>query len=63
MRCGADITASDMEGMSCLHLAVDRHENDVARALVEAGVSVNEWERCGWTPLHIAVDRGQSRSG
>ncbi len=59
MKSGADITSCDMEGMTPLHLAVDRFENEVAMALVEAGVSVNEWERCGWTPLHIAVDRGQ----
>ena len=47
-----------MEGMTPLHLAIEQFLNDVAITLVEDGANINAPERFGWTPLHIAVDRG-----
>ncbi len=59
MEHGCDINTEDAEGMSPLHLAVEQALGDVVRHLVEGGANINA-QRLGWTPLHIAVDEGDS---
>ena len=50
---GADVSLTDRQGWSCLHLAVIRGHSDCLVALLHQGVNVDQMTR-GWTSLHLA---------
>ena len=59
---GADVTATDAKGFTCLHFAaasVDRTASvDRLRVLISAGADATTTSVHGWTPLHGAAIRG-----
>ena len=53
---GADLNASDLEGVSPLLLALINGHYDVAGFLIGKGANVNAADKTGRTPLYSAVD-------
>lgn len=51
---GADITVTDGEGKTALHLACKEHQNDIVQLLLQNGAAVNVQDKNQNTPLHIA---------
>ncbi len=61
LRQGADVNASQADGMTALHWAATRGEADMARMLVSAGARVEALTRNGnYTPLHLAARAGRA---
>ena len=52
---GADIDLPDPDGVSPLHLAVMNANWDLAKTLIEAGASVDQWDIFGAAPLFTAI--------
>jgi len=50
-----DIHSHDSTGDTPLHWALWRSDDQLTKALVEAGVDVNSRGEDGFTPLHVAV--------
>jgi ankyrin repeat protein len=58
---GADVNASQGDGMSALHWAAERGDAEMAAMLVQAGASVAAVTRIGhYTPLHVACESGNA---
>ena len=53
-----DIGAKTREGMTALHVAVERHRPDIVYKLCHAGLNVNARDKEGRTPLTIACENG-----
>jgi ankyrin repeat protein len=52
----------DQKGNTPLHYAVSEmvsYNSDVIRCLVELGADIHQGNRCGETPLHLAVENGK----
>lgn len=65
LRHGAQLRRLDAEGRSVLHWAVLYRRLRVLQALLEhwraherEWFSINAYDNVGWTPLHLAVERG-----
>jgi uncharacterized protein len=54
----ADVNAAQVDGMTALHWAVFRDDNEAARLLLEAGAKVTATNRYGVTPLSLACTNG-----
>lgn len=55
LRAGADVNASQGDGMTALHWAAERDDADLANVLLYAGARVDAGTRIGhYTPLHLA---------
>ncbi|KAG4438868.1 hypothetical protein IFR05_005657 [Cadophora sp. M221] len=53
---GADVTTTDLAGMSAVLHALNRGCGEIANLLIKAGADVNTPEKSrGWTPLHLAI--------
>ncbi|KAJ8978030.1 hypothetical protein NQ317_013558 [Molorchus minor] len=48
---GADIHATDVNGLNVLHYAVDSNHIDNVKFALQAGICVNSRDNQGWTPL------------
>ena len=60
VRAGADVNASQGDGMTALHWAADRGDVVMTGVLLEAGSNVDAGTRIGrYTPLHIATRQGR----
>ncbi len=58
---GADVGASQGDGMTALHWAADRGDAELAEMLLYAGANVSAVTRIGqYTPLHLAVQSGNT---
>ena len=56
---GADVNAAQGDGMTALHWASERGDEEILELLVEAGADVSVGTRLGaYTPLHLASRRG-----
>jgi ankyrin repeat protein len=56
---GADVGASQGDGMTALHWAAERGDGDLAEMLLYAGANVGAVTRIGqYTPLHLATQAG-----
>ena len=53
-----DINFRDELGWSALHISLIRGHKDIASYLLAKGANVNESNRVGYTPLHVAAQRG-----
>lgn len=53
---GADLDATDPDGVTALNLALINLHFDTAAALIEAGANVNKWDIFGRGPLFNAID-------
>lgn len=51
-----DLTQLDEEGANMLHVAVARNAPDLAEALIQKGVPINQADANGQTPLHFAAE-------
>lgn len=61
IRQGADLDASQGDGMTALHWAAERGHTEMAARLIEAGAGVSPTTRLGdYTPLHIAARGGHA---
>ena len=61
LRDGADVNASQGDGMSALHWAAMNGDADMVEVLVYAGATLEGTTRLGgYTPLHLASHRGLS---
>jgi uncharacterized protein len=61
LREGADVNASQGDGMSALHWSAAGGDAEMAEMLVQAGASVQSVTRIGhYTPLHIACQGGNA---
>lgn len=61
LRTGADVNATQGDGMTALHWAAEHGNAELARVLVAAGANVRAVTRLGdYTPLHIAARGGAS---
>ena len=40
---------------SLLHVAIEKGDNQLAKAIISSGFNVNKKEGCGLTPLHLAI--------
>ena len=59
---GADVNASQGDGMTALHWAARRGDEDLATFLVESGAKVDGGTRIGaYQPLHMAAEVGAGR--
>uniref|UniRef100_A0A1A9W9G3 ANK_REP_REGION domain-containing protein n=1 Tax=Glossina brevipalpis TaxID=37001 RepID=A0A1A9W9G3_9MUSC len=59
IRLTQDLELSNYNGESCVHLAANLGFQDILRRLVSHGADINAKEKkCGHTPLHIAIVRG-----
>jgi ankyrin repeat protein len=54
--CGVDLEARDCPGRTCVHAAVDHHNDFALRWLFEAGADMNCLSDDGLTPLHRAIN-------
>jgi len=59
---GADLTVTDRDGRTPLHLAAARGYVDIVSMLLDAGVDVDQRLRSGETPLHWAARSGMAQS-
>lgn len=57
----ADVNATQVDGSSALHWAVERDDFDMADMLLRAGARVNARTREGVTPLQLAAANGSAR--
>jgi uncharacterized protein len=58
---GADVGASQGDGMTALHWAADRGDAELVQMLLYAGANVSAVTRIGqYTPLHLAVQSGKT---
>ncbi len=55
---GAEVNASQPDGMTALHWAVYYNDLETAKALIEAGATVDATNRYGVTPLSLACTQG-----
>src|SRR5438034_7372710 len=55
---GADVNASQVDGMTALHWAVYRDDLPAAKLLIKAGASVKAANRYAVTPLSLAATNG-----
>lgn len=53
-----DVNGTDQEGGTPLHYASFHGDEDIVKALLDAGAKTNVWTRWGVTPLHYAVHEG-----
>lgn len=61
LRSGADVNEPQPDGMTALHWAADRNDDEVARLLLEAGADVTARTRIGeYTPLLVASRKGHA---
>jgi ankyrin repeat protein len=61
LREGADVNASQGDGMSALHWAAASGDAEMAAMLVQAGASLQSVTRIGhYTPLHVACQGGNA---
>ncbi|KAF5718824.1 ankyrin [Fusarium mundagurra] len=58
IRHGADLSITDDERCTCLHVAAFRGFEDIVRILVKANIHLSPQDKNGFTPLHLAVMRG-----
>ena len=62
LRGGADVNASEGDGMTALHWAADAGHVEIAHILLYAGANVEAATRLGdYTPLHLAARQGHGR--
>ncbi len=59
---GADVSLPDPADMSVLSIALMNGSWDIARALIEAGADVEQWDIYGQGPLNVAVTNLTVRS-
>ncbi len=52
---GADVTASDLHGMTCLHHAAAKGNLTIVNILIRYKAPLNTADDTGMTPLHCAV--------
>lgn len=58
---GAEVNATQGDGMSALHWAADRGDVELTRLLTYAGANLEAGTRIGqYTPLHVAAARGNA---
>jgi ankyrin repeat protein len=58
---GADVNATQGDGLTALHWAARRGDAELANTLIVAGANVKVTTRLtGYTPLHLASERGAS---
>ena len=57
---GADVNATEADGATPLHLAAEREDLDVVRALVQRGANVKAANRYGVMPLSVAAATGNA---
>lgn len=55
---GADLSVKTEEGLSPLHLAIYKSNNQIAKAIILKKGNINAQDNCGWTPLHLAAYMG-----
>jgi ankyrin repeat protein len=61
LREGADVNASQGDGMTALHWAAVKGDAEMASMLIEAGANVKAVTRVGlYTPLHVASQNGNA---
>ena len=59
LRGGADVNASESDGMTALHWAADAGHVEIAEILMYAGANLEATTRLGdYTPLHLAARQG-----
>ncbi|EMT72718.1 Ankyrin-3 [Fusarium odoratissimum] len=58
IRRGADLSITDSQGVTCLHIAAACGFEDIVRILVESKVKLSPQDHRGRTPLHLASTRG-----
>src|SRR5690606_15480297 len=58
---GADLNKPDPDGVSPLTLAIINAHWDAAKALIEAGADVQQWDNFGQAPLIAAVGNRSSK--
>jgi ankyrin repeat protein len=58
---GADVNGAQGDGMSALHWAAERGDQEMADALIYAGANISAVTRIGqYTPLHLAAKNGSA---
>ena len=63
LRKGADVNAAEGDGMTALHWAATRDDNEMVKILLYAGANVRATTRLGaYTPLLMAARNGQGLS-
>lgn len=62
IRLGADVNATDTDGVSALHVAVKHSQPKTIHALVNAGADVDAEDGEGSTPLHEAASSSSSET-
>ena len=61
LRAGADVNASEGDGMTALHWAAEAGHVDIAEILIQGGANVDAATRLGdYTPLHLAGRQGNA---
>ncbi|KAF5685730.1 ankyrin protein [Fusarium denticulatum] len=61
IRHGADLSITDILGLTCLHAAALRAFEDIVRILVESNVDLSAQDKIGTTPLLSAAEGGSMR--
>ncbi|MFP3014819.1 MAG: ankyrin repeat domain-containing protein [Wolbachia sp.] len=57
---GVNVNVRDQNGMTPLHYAAKKHNEDIANALIKVGADVNAKDQDGRTPLHwAAIERNE----
>ncbi|KAF5642273.1 ankyrin [Fusarium tjaetaba] len=54
----ADLSITDVDGWTCLHLAAQHGFEDIVKILVESNVDLSPQNEYGLTPLHLAARGG-----